>query len=186
MSSKATEIEILEMLRNPQERDRRFRLLLSTYGDKLYWHIRRMVVSREDAEDAMQEMSIKVYSKLDSFKGDSSLFTWMYTIATNEALQVLRKQAGLFRSLDDSDLANSLVDTLYAENAVECSAAEIIFQEALLQLPTQQRLAFNMRYYDELTYEEMAAVTGKNVSTLKSNYHFAVEKVMIFIKENAI
>ena len=104
----------------------------------------------------------------------------------NEALQVLRKQAGLFRSLDDRDLANSLVDTLYAENAVECSAAEIIFQEALLQLPTQQRLAFNMRYYDELTYEEMAAVTGKNVSTLKSNYHFAVEKVKKFIKENAI
>lgn len=187
MSGKATEIELVEMLRNPEQRERGFRLLLSTYGDRLYWHIRRMVVSREDAEDAMQETSIKIYGKLDSFKGDSSLFTWIYAIATNEALQVLRRRCGMFKSIDDDDdLGESLRNTLYAENDVEAGSAEMLFQEALLQLPTQQRLAFNMRYYDELPYEEMSAITGKNVSTLKSNYHFAVEKVKNFIKENAI
>ena len=174
------------MLRNPEERERGFRLLLSTYGDRLYWHIRRMVVSREDAEDAMQETSIKIFGKLNSFKGESSLFTWIYTIATNEALQVLRKRCGLFKSIDDDELGEQLRNTLYAENDVETGTAEVIFQEALLQLPTQQRLAFNMRYYDELPYEEMAVVTGKNVNTLKSNYHFAVEKVKKYIKENTI
>lgn len=187
MAEKATEIELVEMLRNPHTRERGFRLLLSTYGDKLYWHIRRIVVSREDAEDAMQETSVKIFSKLGSFKGDSTLFTWIYTIATNEALQVLRRRCSLFRSIDDDDgLKEKLRDTLYAENEPESGAAEVLFQEALLKLPTQQRLAFNMRYYDELSYEEISSITGKNVSTLKSNYHFAVEKVKNYIKEHAI
>ena len=161
-------------------------MLLKTYGNKLYWHIRRIVVSKEDAEDAMQETSIKIFSKFDSFKGDSSLFTWLYTIATNEALQVLRRRCDLFQSVDSDGVSERLRETMYAENDVDVKTAEVVFQEALLTLPTQQRLAFNMRYYDELSYEEIAEVTGKNVSTLKSNYHFAVEKIKKYIKENAL
>lgn len=186
MNCKVTEKELVEMLLSPTERERGFRLLLNLYGDKLYWHIRRIVVSREDAEDALQETSIRIFSKLDSFKGDSSLFTWVYSIATNEALQVLRRRCGLFQSLDGDGLGEKLRETLYAENDVDNTAAEVLFQEALLTLPTQQRLAFNMRYYDELPYEEIAEITGKNVSTLKSNYHFAVEKIKNYIKDNAI
>ena len=186
MNCKPTESEIVELLHDPAQRERGFRLLLSTYGDKLYWHIRRMVVSKEDAEDAMQETSIKIFSKFDSYKGTSSLFTWIYSIATNEALQVLRRRCGLFSSLDGEGLGEKLRDTLYAENDVDGSEAEVIFQEALLKLPTQQRLAFNMRYYDELPYEEIAVITGKNVSTLKANYHFATEKIRNYIKEHTI
>ena len=186
MNCKYSESELMGMLRNPTERERGFRCLLDAYGNKLYWHIRRMVVSREDAEDAMQETSIKIFSKLDSFKGESSLFTWVYSIATSEALQVLRRRCGLFRSLDGEGVGEILRETLYAETDMDASSAEVLFQEALLKLPTQQRLAFNMRYYDELPYEEISEITGKNVSTLKSNYHFAVEKIKNHIKENAI
>ncbi|MBE6310719.1 MAG: RNA polymerase sigma factor [Bacteroidales bacterium] len=186
MNNIASDNEIIELLRNERECERGFRLLLKTYGNKLYWHIRRIVVSKEDAEDAMQETSIKIFSKFDSFKGDSSLFTWLYTIATNEALQVLRCRCNLFQSVDSDGVGERLRETMYAENDVDVKTAEVVFQEALLTLPTQQRLAFNMRYYDELSYEEIAEVTGKNVSTLKSNYHFAVEKIKKYIKENAL
>ena len=186
MNCKLSEIELISKLRNPQEREQGFRYLLNTYGEKLYWHIRRMVVSREDAEDAMQETSIKIFSKLDSFKGESSLFTWIYSIATNEALQVLRRRCGLFQSLDSEGLGERLKETLYAETDMEQSSVEVLFQEALLKLPTQQRLAFNMRYYDDMPYEQIAEKTGKNVSTLKSNYHFAVEKIKNNINNNTI
>ena len=186
MNCKATETEIVELLKSESGRERGFRLLLKEYGDKLYWHIRRIVVSREDAEDAMQETSIKIFSKLDSFKGDSSLYTWIYSIATNEALQVLRRQCGLFQSIDSDGVGERLRETMYVENDVDGGAAETVFQEALLTLPTQQRLAFNLRYYDEMPYEQIAEITGKNVSTLKSNYHFAVEKIKNYIKEHAI
>jgi RNA polymerase sigma-70 factor (ECF subfamily) len=179
--------DLIEMLRDRRTQEKGFRLLLERYGDKLYWHIRRIVVSREDAEDAMQETSIKIFSKLDSFKGESSLFTWIYTVATNEALQLLRRKNSELQSIDDEEgLGDKLKSTMYAENDVDSDHAEAVFQEALLTLPTQQRLAFNMRYYDELPYEEIAEITGKNVSTLKSNYHFAVEKIKKYINDNAI
>lgn len=186
MNCKLSESELLDMLMTPYKREEGFRCLLKAYGERLYWHIRRMVVSKEDAEDAMQETSIKIFSKLDGFKGESSLFTWVYTIATNEALQVLRKRCGLFQSIDGDGLGERLRETLYAETESASDSVEVIFQEALLRLPTQQRLAFNMRYYDELPYEEMAKITGKNVNTLKANYHFAVEKIKNYINNNAI
>lgn len=186
MNSVYSDMELMEMLRNPVEKERGFRCLLNTYGDRLYWHIRRMVVSREDAEDAMQETSIKIYSKIDGFKGDSTLFTWIYSIATNEALQVLRRRCGIFQSIDSDGLGERLRETMYAETDCPSDSLEVIFQEALLRLPTQQRLAFNMRYYDELSYEEISKITGKNVNTLKANYHFAVEKIKNYINNNAI
>lgn len=186
MNCNVSENRLVEMLKNPAEREQGFRLLLGAYGDKLYWHIRRIVVSREDAEDTMQETAIKIFSKLDSFNGDSSLFTWAYSIATNEALQLLRRKCGLFQSIDGEGVGERLKETLYAENGADESSAEVMFQEALLKLPTQQRLAFNMRYYDDMPYEDIAKITGKNVSTLKSNYHFAVEKIKKYINDNAI
>ncbi len=186
MDCKLTEIELLGMLRNCHEREKGFRILLNVYGERLYWHIRRIVVSKEDAEDAMQETSIKIFSKLESFKGGSSLLTWIYTIATNEALQVLRRRCGLFQSLDGEGLGDRLKETLYAETELGPTSVEVLFQEALLKLPTQQRLAFNMRYYDDMPYEQIAEITGKNVSTLKSNYHFAVEKIKKYVKNNML
>lgn len=173
--------QLLEMLTDSSKREQGFRLLTKQYGEKLYWHIRRIVVTHDDAEDALQETFIKIYSGIGSFKGDGQLASWMYRIATNEALALLRKQTHIFQSVDD--LGPTLTGRLQAETALDASAAEVLFQKALLTLPTQQRIAFNMRYYDEMSYEEIAAVTGKSVGTLKANYHYAVEKVKNYIKK---
>lgn len=172
------------MLKSPAERDNGYRLLLKKYGSRLYWHIRRIVVSHEDAEDVMQETAINILGAIDKFEQKSSLSTWVYRIATNEALRMLRRRAGFLQSIDS--LGDTLVEKLEDEAGLDADTAEVMFQKALLQLPTQQRLAFNLRYYDEMPYEEIAKVTGKNVNTLKTNYHFAVTKIKNYLKENSL
>ncbi len=176
--------QLVAMLRSPNERDRGYRILLKKYGSRLYWHIRRIVVAHEDAEDVMQETAINILAGIDKFEQKSSLSTWVYRIATNEALRLLRRRTGFFQSIDS--LGEVLVEKLEDEAGVDADAAEMLFQKALLQLPTQQRLAFNLRYYDEMPYEEIAKVTGKNVNTLKTNYHFAVTKIKNYLKENSL
>lgn len=176
--------KIVEMLKSDDSKDLGFRMLLKQYGEALYWHIRRIVVGHEDAEDVMQETIINIHRHIEKFKGDSSLTTWIYRIATNESLRWLQKQSGWLRSIDNNNIA--LADKIMAENDIDAKATEVLFQKALLTLPTQQRIAFNMRYYDELSYEEIAKITGKKVNTLKTNYHFAAEKIKNYIKENSI
>ncbi len=179
----ATQEQLRQMLASPQERERGFRLLTKQYGETLYWHIRRIVVSHDDAEDALQETFIKIFSSIDSFKGEGQLSSWMYRIATNEALNLLRRQTHFFQSIDS--LAPTLTSRLQAETSLDSNAAEVLFQKALLTLPTQQRIAFNLRYYDELSYDEIARITGKSAGTLKANYHYAVEKVKNYIKTHS-
>ena len=176
--------QLLAMLKSATDRDRGYRLLMDKYGSKLYWHIRRIVVAHEDAEDAMQETAINVFSSIDKFEQKSSLGTWLYRIATNEALRLLRRRTGFFQSIDS--LGDTLVEKLEDEAGIDADATAVLFQKALLQLPTQQRLAFNLRYYDEMPYEEIAKITGKNVNTLKTNYHFAVSKIKNYLKENSL
>jgi RNA polymerase sigma-70 factor (ECF subfamily) len=175
--------ELCDLLRNPLTKEIGFRALLGQYGRMLYWHIRRTVIGHDDAEDAVQETSIKIWTNLDSFKGNASqLKAWIYRIATNEALQVLRKRTTFMQSIDS--IGEELNRTLIAENQLDGNKAEGLLQEALLKLPTQQRIAFNLRYYDELTYEQIAEITGKKVGNLKTNYHFAVEKIRTYLNEN--
>ncbi|MCH5307882.1 MAG: RNA polymerase sigma factor [Prevotella sp.] len=183
MSAEISERQLLEMLTSNAGRERGFRLLMKQYGEPLYWHIRRIVVGHDDAEDVLQETSIKIFSSISSYKGDGQLKSWMYRIATNEALQHLRRQTRLFQSIDD--LSGTLANKLEAETPADEGRAEKLFQKALLTLPTQQRIAFNLRYYDELSYDEIARITGKNVNTLKTNYHFATEKIKQYIKQHA-
>ena len=173
---------LLEILSDPAQRERGFRLLMQQYGETLYWHIRRIVVGHDDAEDVLQETSIKIFTSISTFKGDGKLSTWMYRIATNEALQHLRRQTSLFQSIDA--LAPALTGKLTSETPLDSDSAEVLFQQALLTLPTQQRIAFNLRYYDELSYTEIARITGKNVNTLKTNYHFATEKIKKYIQSH--
>ena len=184
MAKQIDDEQIVAMLMSPTDQDRGYRALLAKYGSRLYWHIRRIVVAHEDAEDVMQETAINILAGIGKFEQKSSLGTWVYRIATNEALRLLRRRAGLFKSIDS--LGEVLVEKLEDEAGVNADAAEILFQKALLQLPTQQRLAFNLRYYDEMPYEEIARVTGKNVNTLKTNYHFAVAKIKNYLKENSL
>ncbi len=174
--------ELLKMLNNPEQREKGFRQLTRQYGEMLYWHIRRIVVGHDDAEDALQETFIKVLGKLDTFRGEGKLSTWLYSIATHEALTLLRRQTHLFQSIDD--LAPALASKMEAETPLDSDAAEVVFQQALLKLPTQQRITFNMRYYDEMSYDEIAQVTGKNANTLKVNYHLATEKIKKYIKQH--
>ena len=155
-----------------------FDRLIEHYGDRLYWHIRRIVVNHEDAEDVLQESFAKAYTSIADFRGDteSSLTAWLYRIATNIAINVLRKRKKwVFASLDS--LRGDLLSTF--EHEIEPSADEIVvkLQRAILALPTKQRLVFNMRYYDELSFEQISQATGDSVSTLKTNYHYAVKKV---------
>ena len=179
-----TDDELVEMLKSPNDKDKAFRLLMRKYDSRLYWHVRRIVVSHEDAEDVMQETAINILAGIEKFQQKSSLGTWVYRIATNEALRLLRGKVGIFQSIDA--IGETLVEKLEDEAGVEADTAELLFQKALLQLPTQQRLAFNLRYYDEMPYEEIAKITGKNINTLKTNYHFAVTKIKNYLKENSL
>lgn len=155
------------------------------YGKRLYWHIRRLVVSHDDAEDALQETFIKVYTKASSFKGgEDSLEAWCYKIATNEALQLLRKRVHAFQSLDT--LGTELSRKVATESAPDASKCAILFQQAIMRLSTQQRVVFNLRYYDELSYTQIAAVTGKSENSLRTNYHYAVDNIKEYLKEHAI
>lgn len=173
-----------QMLFNPDTRDEGFKMLMKQYGHRLYWHIRRIVVGHDDAEDVMQETCIKVLDGIGSFKGSGLLMTWLYRIATNEALQHLRRQTRTFQSIDT--LGHELIAKLQTESVIDSDKLELLFQQALLTLPVQQRIAFNMRYYDELSYDEIARITGKSVSSLKTNYHYATQRVKDYIKDHAI
>ena len=181
MADKPADIVIMEMIADSGQKEQGFTLLMKTYGKSLYWHIRRIVVDHDDAEDALQETGIKIFRSLGSYRGEGKLTSWIYRIATNEALQVLRKKAGLFHSLDS--LAPKLESVLISQTPFDADSAEVVFQKALLTLPTQQRIVFNMRYYDDLSYEEIAEATGKSVGTLKVNYHYAYEKVKAYLQK---
>lgn len=167
---------ILNLLRQTDSQERGFRLLMKRYGDSMYWHIRRIVVGHDDAEDVLQETAINIYKNINQFAGTAGqLRAWIYRIATNQSIMLLRSRTRFFQSIDD--LHPSLLDTMMTENAVDVDKAEFTLQQKLLSLPTQQRLVFNMRYYDDMSYEEIAEVTGKKVGTLVSNYHFAKTKI---------
>lgn len=179
-----TEKEMLLQLRDTKTRSRAFERLVVTYREPLYWHIRRLVVSHEDAEDILQETFINVYRSLEGFKGESQLFTWLYRIATNESLQFLRRRKLPFTSYED--VSESLVQTLYAENNTDEDYLLLKFQEAIIRLPEKQRVVFNLRYYDELSYEEISRITGQSVSALKTGYHYAAEKVKAYMINSQI
>lgn len=183
MTAKTDDRTFLQMLDDPARRDEGFRMLIKQYGPTLYWHIRRLVVSHEDAEDVFQEFCIKVLNHIGSFKGDGALLMWLYRIATNEALQHLRRSKHMFQSIDS--LNETLIAKLQAESPLVGQEVEVLFQQALLTLPTWQRIVFNLRYYDELGYDEIARITGKNVSSLKTNYHYAVQRIKNYIKEHS-
>lgn len=155
-----------------------FDLLIEQYGERLYWHIRRVVVQHEEAEDVVQETFARAYTSIADFRGETegSLTAWLYKIATNLAINALRKRKKwAFASLDS--VRGDLLATF--EHEVDSSADEIVvkLQKAILALPTKQRLVFNMRYYDELSFEQISQATGQSVSTLKTNYHYAVKKI---------
>ena len=153
-----------------------FRMLVEKFQAPMYWHIRRMVISHEDAEDVLQETFIRIFRAMGDFRNESSLNTWIYRIATNECIRFLdrRKEQAVSTEEVQEELLNKLMASEYVDYD---NAMEIKFQQAVLRLPEKQRLVFNLRYYDELKYEEISRITDTRVETLKSHYHFAKEKI---------
>ena len=168
--------EIILLIRNEETRIEGFNRLVNQYQKEVYWLIRRMVIDHDDADDLAQEVFIKVWKNIGEFRGDSALFTWIYRIATNEALTFLKKKR--FSSmLALSSVENRLSSSMHNDAFYQANETINRFQKALLRLPDKQRLVFNMKYFDEVTFEEMAQITGTSVGALKASYHHAVKKI---------
>ena len=158
-------------------------MIVEKFRSPMYWHIRRMVISHEDAEDVLQETFIRIFRAMDDFRQESSLTTWVYRIATNECIRFLNRRKE--QAVSTEEVHDELMSKLMASEYVDYdNAMEVKFQQAILSLPEKQRLVFNLRYYDELKYEEISRITDTKVETLKSNYHFAKEKIKEYMTNN--
>jgi RNA polymerase sigma factor (sigma-70 family) len=179
--AEANDKEQIREFRDPKSRNFAFSKLVNTYQERLYWHIRRIVIDHDDADDVLQNTFIKVFKHLDNFREDSQLFTWLYRIATNESISFLKKQRKhIFVSMDD--VAHSLSSKLEADPQLSGDAIQLKLQQAILKLPNKQRLVFNMKYFEEMKYEEMSEILGTSVGALKASYHHAVKKIEAELK----
>ncbi len=172
---------ILEKFGQPESQRMAFNQLVQKYQQRIYWHVRKMVISHDDADDLTQEVFIIVWNKLHTFKGDSKLFTWLYRIATNECLTFLQKKKKRF-FLPIHDVTADLSALIDQGAGISGDEVQLKLQKALLTLPEKQRLVFNMKYFDELPYQEIADITGTSVGALKASYHHAVKKIEAFLE----
>jgi RNA polymerase sigma factor (sigma-70 family) len=172
--------EILLKFQDPASRNLAFNQLVRKYQQKVYWHVRKMVIDHADADDLTQDVFVKVWNHLGDFRQDAQLFTWLYRVATNECLGFLKSKRRKF-FLPLNDVGAEMAAKLEADPAVAGDEIELKLQKAILRLPDKQRLVFNLRYYDEMPYEQMAEVTGTSVGALKASYHHAVRKVEEYV-----
>lgn len=176
-----TDEELLELFHKSGNPNYAFNLIVRKYQEKVYWHIRRLVIDHEDANDITQDVFIKAWKGLDNFRADSGLFTWLYRIATNEALSFLNRKRKRF-FLPWSDVEYSLESKLQSDPGFSGNEIQRKLQLAILSLPEKQRIVFNFRYYDEMKYEQMSEILGTSVGALKASYHIAAKKVEEFVK----
>lgn len=172
--------DLLEKIRNPETLNYGFNMLVRTYQQRVYSHVRKMVIDHDDADDLTQEVFIKVHKYIGKFREDSQLFTWIYKIATNECLSFLQRKKRRF-FLPIGDVTNELSAKLESNPGLSGDEVQLKLQKALLRLPDKQRLVFNMKYYEDLSYEEMSEITNTSVGALKASYHHAVKKIEEFI-----
>lgn len=180
--SEFSDSELLQRFRDPEGNNKHyaFNLLVEKYRKKVYYHIRRMVVDHDDADDLTQNTFIKVWNNLDGFREDSQFYTWIYRIATNECLGFLKQKKRRF-FLPIGDVEKELLGKLESTTSINSDKLELKLQQAILSLPEKQRTVFNLRYYDNMKYEEMSEVLGTSVGALKASYHHAATKVEKFI-----
>lgn len=172
--------ELLTLFRDPATKEKAFTELIKKYQEKLYWHVRRMVVEHEDANDVLQNVFIRVWNGLENFREDSQLYTWLYRVATNECLTFLDQQKKR-SAVSLSDVESGLSNKIIADKHFDASKLEWKLQLAIQQLPDKQRVVFGLRYYDEMPYEEMSRVLETSEGALKASYHHAVKKIEEFI-----
>ena len=174
--SEFTDKELLEKFRIAGTQHYAFNLIVRKYQQKIYYHIRRLVIDHDDTNDVVQNTFIKAWKGLDNFREDSQLFTWLYRIATNEALTFIKQRKSKYFS-PMGDVEESMLNNLVADKGIDVNKLELKLLQAIAKLPEQQRIIFSMRYYDEIKYEDMSQILGVTVGGLKASYHHAVKKI---------
>lgn len=176
---------LLDQFRQPGSKERAYTAIIKKYQERLYWHIRRMLVDHDDTNDVLQNMFIKVWNGLVNFREDSQLYTWLYRIASNESLTFMEQKKRKSAQYSLSDVEGSLENRIRADQGFDATKLEWKLQLAIQQLPEKQRLVFNLRYYDEMPYEQMSKVLGTSEGALKASYHHAAKKIEEYIlREN--
>jgi RNA polymerase sigma factor (sigma-70 family) len=168
--------DLIEKIQNPDTRNYGFNLLVREYQERIYWHVRKMVIDHDDSDDLVQDIFIKVWKNVDKFREDSKLYTWIYSIATNECLNFLNKKKNKF-FLPINDVASELATKIDSGGHITGDEIQMKLQKALLKLPNKQRLVFNMKYFDEMKFKDISEITGTSVGALKASYHLAVKKI---------
>ena len=182
MADNKNEQKILEQLKDRTLRNSAFSFVVKKYSTKIYWHIRNMVLSHDDANDLVQETFIKAWNSLDTFRGEAHISTWLYRIAINETLAFLKKRQIETIPIDSDEY--DIAGTIESDTYFCGDSTDILFRKAINTLPEKQRLVFNMKYFEEMKYEEMSDILGTSTGALKASYHIAVKKIEKFIEDN--
>ncbi len=180
--SKYNEKEVLTLLQDNESQRKGFEMIVAQYSEQLYWQIRRMVLSHDDANDLLQNTFIKAWTNIDYFRAEAKLSTWLYRIALNECLTFLNKQRAQ-QNVDLDDPEAGVVDKLTSDPYFSGDKIQILLQEALRTLPEKQRMVFNLKYYEDMKYEEMSEIFGTTVGSLKASYHHAVKKIEKYLAD---
>jgi RNA polymerase sigma-70 factor (ECF subfamily) len=170
------DIELIERLQSNTNIDYAFKDLVTLYKERLYWHIRNIVKSHDDADDVLQNTFIKIYRNIHSFKGESKLFSWMYRIATNESITFINKKAKRLQ-ITNEEVQNLAINNLSSDVYFEGDAIQLKLQKAIATLPEKQQLVFNMKYFDDIKYKDMSEILQTSEGALKASYHIAVKKI---------
>ncbi|MDD5570244.1 MAG: RNA polymerase sigma factor [Bacteroidales bacterium] len=183
MTEHYSDKELLELLKNDDNRNYAFNLFVRKYQQKIYLHIRRIVINHDDANDVVQNTFIKIWKGIGKFREESKIFTWIYRIATNEAISFLNKKRCKY-FIPFINVEKKLSESLESDQYFKADKIEKKFQKAILKLPERQRIIFNMKYFDELKYEEMSEILNVTTGALKASYHHAVTKIEKYLKED--
>lgn len=177
-----TDHEIIQLFKDGQQ-DKAFNGIVASYGERLYWHVRHFVCSHEDTDDLLQDIFVKIWHSLPSFRGESRLYTWLYRIATNETLNYLRRQK-IRSALQFESLSSEMDRRIDEDPYLDADALQRELSKAVAKLPDKQRTVFIMRYFEDVSYEDISEILGTSVGALKASYHFAAEKIKAELEKN--
>ena len=180
MNDNYNEKELISRLEDEKERAAAFSIIVNRYSQQIYWHIRRMVLSHEDTDDLVQNTFVKAWTNIGKFRGDSQISTWLYKIAINETLTFLGRNRHTTVSIDSPE--GAVADMLESDVYFNGDRADALFSEAVSRLPEKQRLVFNMKYFEEMKYEEISSILGTSVGALKASFHIAVKKIEEYLE----
>ncbi len=177
------EVQLIEQLKSESHKEKAFRELISLYKERLYWHIRNIVKSHDDTDDVLQNTFIKIYKNINNFKGNSKLFSWMYRIATNESITFINKNAKRLQTTNE-EVQQLAINNLESDVYFEGNDIQLKLQKAIATLPEKQQLVFNMKYFEDIKYKDMADILETSEGALKTSYHIAVKKIEIYLTKN--